>query len=105
MVLFVIVGILLIFVNLEILFVIIISGIMVLGLVLVFLLWKMKVGLILFYFVVGVGIVLGILFVFGVIFECLIWFFGKYGDLFSVNFLGIGFCFLFFLLLIWGRKM
>lgn len=95
-----------VFLGPEILSATTISGTMVIGFAPVFLFWNLKVPPMAFYLSVGAGICVGLLFAFGLFPANLVFFNGKYGDLFSVNLLGSLLCFaLFFGSLGWKRWM
>ena len=85
-----------VFLGPEILSATTISGTMVIGFAPVFLFWNLPVPPLGFYLSVGAGIVIGLLFAFGLFPADLVLFEGKYGDLFSVNLLGTGLCFTLF---------
>ena len=87
-----------VFFNPEILSATTISGTMVIGFAPVFLCWNLNVPPIGFYLSVGAGVFMGILLTIGWFPPNLVFFPGKYGDLFSVNLIGTVLCFsLFFL--------
>lgn len=75
-----------------------ISGTMVIGLSPVFLFWQGSFPTISLYLSLGVGIALGLALTFGFYPEELVFFKGKYGDLFSANLLGMITCLVVFLI-------
>lgn len=85
-----------VFLGPEILSATTISGTMVIGFAPVFLFWNVKVPPLAFYLSVGAGVVIGLLFTFGLFPAHLVLFPGKYGDLLSVNLLGTMLCFALF---------
>ena len=85
-----------VFLGPEILSATTISGTMVIGFAPVFLFWNVKVPPLAFYLSVGAGVVIGLLFTFGLFPANLVLFPGKYGDLLSVNLLGTMLCFALF---------
>ncbi len=95
MVIFAIAGTLPIFFNPEILSATTISGPMVIGLAPVFILWK-KGSRLSFHLAVGFGVLLGIVLALGFWPSLFNFFPGKYGDLLSVNLIGMIGCFLLF---------
>jgi len=99
MVIFTIVGTIPIFLNPTILSATTISGTMVLGLAPVFILWKMKSNSLAFYFGVGIGIVVGILYTLKAWPESLTFFDGRYGVLLSANIFGAILSLVFFVLI------
>ena len=70
-----------------------ISGTMVIGLSPIFLFWNAKVPKISFHLAVGVGVFLGVVFAGGWFPKEWIFFDGTYGDLLSVNLIGMIICF------------
>lgn len=91
-----ILGTLPVFFSPEILSATTISGTMVIGLSPVFLFWNAKVPKISFHLAIGVGVFLGILLAGGWFPQNWIFFDGKYGDLLSVNLIGMIACFVVF---------
>jgi len=87
-----------VFLGPEILSATTISGTMVIGFAPVFLFWNLKVPPLAFYLSVGAGVVIGLLFTFGLFPSSLVFSPGKYGDLLSVNLLGTMLCFALFFL-------
>ena len=87
-----------VFLGPEILSATTISGTMVIGFAPVFLFWNLKVPPLAFYLSVGAGVVIGLLFTFGLFPSSLVFSPGKYGDLLSVNLLGTLLCFALFFL-------
>jgi len=87
-----------IFLGAEILSATTVSGTMVLGLTPVFLFWNKPFPKVSFHLSVGVGFVMGIIYAFGVWPKDWIFFDGKYGDLLSVNIVGVVLCIIVFLL-------
>lgn len=85
-----------VFFNPEILSATTISGTMVIGLSPVFLFWKAKIPPLSFYLSVGLGISLGLLLAFNALPSGWVFFDGKYGDLLSVNLIGMLACFVVF---------
>jgi Na+/proline symporter len=83
-----------IFFSPEILSATTISGTMVIGLAPIFIFWNVDVPKVSFHLSVGVGVLFGVLLMFGVFPQSLIFFEGKYGDLLSVNILGMLACLL-----------
>ena len=81
-----------VFLGPEILSATTVSGTMVMGLAPVFLLWKVKAPAASFQLAVWPGIVLGIMLTAGLWPESLTFFPGKYGDLLSVNIVGLAIC-------------
>jgi len=96
MILTAVVGTLPIFFSPEILSATTISGTMVIGLAPIFIFWNANVGKLSFHLCVGTGVLFGALLAFGVFPDSLIFFDGKYGDLLSVNILGMIACLLMF---------
>ncbi len=93
-----------VFFSPEILSATTISGTMVMGLAPVFICWNQKVPKAAFHGSVGIGVVAGLLLALGWIPENLIFFEGKYGDLFSVNIIGLAGCFFVFFMAKWWMK-
>lgn len=93
-----------IFLNAEILSATTVSGTMVIGLTPIFVFWKVKVPKISFYLSVFCGLFFGLLLIFNVFPESLIFTKGKYADLLWVNLWGILSCITLYLAPIWKRK-
>ncbi len=87
-----------VFFNPEILSATTISGTMVIGFAPIFLFWNLKVPPVAFYLSVGAGVFIGLLFTLGWFPASMVFFPGKYGDLFSVNLIGTLLCFTLFFL-------
>lgn len=92
-----------VFLNAEILSATTISGTMVIGLTPIFIFWKQNVPKISFYLSVGAGFVFGILLVFNVFPESLIFTEGKYASLLWVNLWGISSCIILYFIPKWIR--
>ena len=82
-----------------------ISGTMVIGLTPVFLFWKTKAPEASFLLSVGIGIVLGIAYAANLIPSEWYFFEGKYGDLLSINLVGLFLCILVFWIPIWLKRI
>ncbi|WP_028871456.1 sodium:solute symporter family transporter [Psychroserpens burtonensis] len=93
-----ILGTLPVFLDVEILSATTISGTMVIGLTPVFVFWNMKVPRISFYLSVICGLVFGVVLVFGVFPESLMFTEGKYADLLWVNVWGILSCIIIYII-------
>lgn len=93
-----------VFLNAEILSATTISGTMVIGLTPIFMFWKQQPPKMSFYLSVISGILFGIVLVFDVFPESLIFSSGKYADLLWVNFWGILSCTIMYLLPLWIKK-
>ena len=96
MIIVAIAGTLPIFFSPEILSATTISGTMVIGLTPIFLFWKIKAPESSFLWSVSISIIIGLLFTAGLIPESWYFFEGKYGDLLSVNIIGVLLCTLVF---------
>ena len=96
MLLLAVVGTIPVFLGPEVLSATTVSGTMVIGLAPVFIFWNAKVPPLGFHLSVWTGIVIGLVFAFGLLPKGLIFFEGAYGDLLSVNLLGTGLCFILF---------
>ena len=96
MIIVAIAGTLPIFFSPEILSATTISGTMVIGLTPIFIFWKIKAPESSFLWSVSISIIIGILFTAGLIPESWYFFEGKYGDLLSVNIIGVLLCTLVF---------
>jgi hypothetical protein len=96
MIIVAIAGTLPIFFSPEILSATTVSGTMIIGLTPIFLFWKTKAPESSFLLSVGIGILIGVLFAAGLIPEDWYFFEGKYGDLLSVNIVGVLLCTLVF---------
>jgi hypothetical protein len=81
-----------IFFSPEILSATTISGTMVIGLAPIFIFWNTVVPKVSFHLSVGIGVLFGVLLMLGIFPQSLIFFEGKYGDLLSVNILGMLAC-------------
>ncbi|MFK7949482.1 MAG: sodium:solute symporter [Saprospiraceae bacterium] len=92
MVLVCILGTLPVFFSPEILSATTVSGTMVIGLAPIFVFWNAKVPKISFHLCVGTGVLFGLLLTLGMFPDNLIFFDGKYGDLLSVNIIGMIVC-------------
>lgn len=93
-----------VFLEAEILSATTISGTMVIGLTPVFLFWKIQSSKLSFYLAISVGIIFGILLVWGIFPESLIWTTGKYADLLWVNIWGIFCCCFVYMLPVWTKR-
>ncbi len=93
-----------VFLNAEILSATTISGTMVIGLTPIFIFWKYKVPKISFYLSVFCGLLFGILLVFEVFPESLIFTEGKYASLLWVNLWGILSCIILYFMPKWIKK-
>ncbi len=93
-----------VFLNAEILSATTISGTMVIGLTPVFLFWKTDVPKISFYLSVITGIVFGIVLVFEIFPDSIIFTRGKYADLLWVNVWGMLSCIIIYFIPKWIRK-
>lgn len=92
MVLVCVLGTLPVFFSPEILSATTVSGTMVIGLAPVFVFWNVKVPKLSFHLCVGTGVLFGVLLTLGFFPENLVFFDGKYGDLLSVNIIGMMAC-------------
>ena len=93
-----------VFLNAEILSATTISGTMVIGLTPIFIFWKYKVPKISFYLSVFCGLLFGILLVFEVFPESLIFTEGNYASLLWVNLWGILSCIILYFMPKWIKK-
>ncbi|OBX22444.1 MULTISPECIES: SLC5/6 family protein [Bizionia] len=99
-----ILGTLPVFFNSEILSATTISGTMVIGLTPVFLFWNIKTPAISFYLSVACGLLFGLILIFGIFPEQLIFTEGKYANLLWINVWGILSCIIIYLLPKWLQK-
>lgn len=81
-----------VFFNPEILSATTVSGTMVIGLAPVFVFWNANVPKISFHLCVGIGVLFGVFLMLGIFPQSMIFFDGKYGDLLSVNIIGMLAC-------------
>jgi len=93
-----------VFFNSEILSATTISGTMVIGLTPVFLFWSIKTPAISFYLSVACGLLFGLILIFGIFPEQLIFTEGKYANLLWINVWGILSCIIIYLLPKWLQK-
>ena len=93
-----------VFLNAEILSATTISGTMVIGLTPVFLFWRGKAPKISFHLSVFSGIFFGFLLILNWFPEALIFTTGKHADLLWINFWGIIFCLLVYMIPTWIKK-
>ena len=97
MIIICVLGTLPIFFSPEILSATTISGTMVIGLAPVFIFWNVNAPKLSFHLSVGAGVFFGLLLTFGLVPQQLLFFDGKYGDLLSMNIIGMTVCLILFI--------
>lgn len=94
-----------VFFDAEILSATTISGTMVIGLTPVFLCWKLQPPKLSFYLAIGCGLFFGVLLLWELFPEMLIFTSGKYADLLWVNIWGVLSCFIVYFIPVWIKRL